>query len=422
MTWWDPPSLISDEGCCWFADSCRKAHLIWFEQREEWDWEVTVSSGAWRPLKRWVAANGPQLPLQRSFANWEWQEDGADYVWRLRFVMAAEEDFGEEHEVFGMVSRDGAEIVFENGCMWSRAGDLLREVSNQAMLDLWDNYAVTPGWPCGSHAAEAAQRIRDHGFVVLPNVLSNEQCEDLLRACQEMEDDFLRLDRHRQGNRGPGRYSFGFARRHCFRPCEARHEWASVAALPAVVCVLEELLSPEFLCLSLGGDFVLPGTAQGQQLHSDLFNWPEAADDANFGGRPPFISVNFAVRPIYDRDGPIRILPGTHRWSDGDAHSNELWAELPLQAGLAPLPTGTAILRDVRTWHGGTPNLGRLSRYLPSCEYVPPEYLDVLRSGSTDDWWNDRAYHHEPRRKMPQEVFELLNPVGQHVCRYLVET
>ena len=420
----EPPRLVSDEGCCWFHDSCRKAHLIWFDQQDEWDWEVSFEHTPcdWHPIRRWVAAHGPQLAQMRSWANWECKNDGdGGFVWRLRFVMAAEEEFADaEHEVFGYVSNDGSEIVFEDWAVWSRAGDLLRWVSNQALGRLWDQYTVQP-LPCGGHAPEAAQRIREHGFVILMNVLSNEQVIDLLRACQEMEQDFLQLDRHCHGQRGPGRYSFGQAHRnHWMTPCEARSEWTNVIALPAVACVLHELLGPDALCVSMGGDCVLPGTALPQALHSDLFSWPEASDDSNFGGRPPFISVNFTVKPIYARDGPIRMLPGTHRhtWNQEVA-----WENLPsLQtAGLAPLMPGAAIIRDVRTWHGGTPNLGWQSRYLPSCEYVPPQYLDVLdaRARLVNDSWNGQEY--KPRAEMPPELFDTLCPVGQRLCRHLVQ-
>merc|ERR1712066_738698 len=117
---------------------------------------------------------------------------------------------------------------------------------------------------------------------------------------------------------------------------------------------------------------------QFQRLHSDLFQWPLGFDDSNFDGKPPYIAVNFTVGNVRSHDGPMRILEGTH-------HATSLpprWDEEPpeaLVAAIAPLPPGCALIRDVRTWHSGTPNLGPRTRYLPSCEYTPPEYLDAVR-------------------------------------------
>ena len=127
MSCWDPPRLVGDDGCCWFSDSGRTAHLIWFQQKDDFVWDVRYKydAGEWHPTKRWVCAHGPQLPLGKSWANWEWKEDSTGGVaWRLRFVMGAEEGFADEqHELFGTVSLDGAEITFEEiGSVWSRAG------------------------------------------------------------------------------------------------------------------------------------------------------------------------------------------------------------------------------------------------------------------------------------------------------------
>ncbi len=426
MSGWGPPSLTSQEGCCWYRDSLCEAHLIWFEERDYWNWEVRCDSAedsqtyAWHSIRRWVSANGPQLPLRRSWGNWEWREyEHGMYAWRLRIVLSREEGFAaEEYVIFGAVSEDGAEITFEEpGSVWSRAGDLFDWVTNQGMAGLSERFVVQPR-PGGAHAPEAAACIRAHGFVVLSDVLSESQIAELLRGCQELEKEFLETDRHRRGHRGPGRYSFGQTRRHWWvTPCEARREWTDVAGLPAVAAVVDELLGQDALCVSMGGDFVLPGTSHSQYLHSDLFGWPEAGDDSKFGGRCPFLSVNFTVRPVYARDGPMRMLPGTHR----NRGSKELpWRDTQSArcAGVAPLPAGAAIFRDVRTWHSGTPNLGPRTRYLPSCEYVPHAYLELLSSRSLHDRWNSEHYKPQPGI-MPPELYADLSEEGKRLCRYL---
>ena len=123
----------------------------------------------------------------------------------------------------------------------------------------------------------------------------------------------------------------------------------------------------------MGGDFVVPGTATYQYLHSDLFSWEEAVDEGRFGDRPPFITANFVVKRVPARDGPMRIIPGTQRYG---GFTDEL--QETDHMALAPLKKGSVIIRDARALHGGTPNLGPSTRYLPSVDFVPRKYLDAL--------------------------------------------
>ena len=67
----------------------------------------------------------------------------------------------------------------------------------------------------------------------------------------------------------------------------------------------------------------------------------------------PIINVHFTTFPWTTAHGPLRIVPGTHR-NDGEMPSlrdEPSW--MKKGCCLCPLPAGTAIVRDVRTWHGG---------------------------------------------------------------------
>ena len=67
----------------------------------------------------------------------------------------------------------------------------------------------------------------------------------------------------------------------------------------------------------------------------------------------PIINVHFTTIPWTTANGPLRIIPGTHR-NDGEMPSlRDEPAWMKKGCCLCPLPAGTAIVRDVRTWHGG---------------------------------------------------------------------
>ena len=70
---------------------------------------------------------------------------------------------------------------------------------------------------------------------------------------------------------------------------------------------------------------------------------------------------------------------------------------------LFPLKAGSIILRDVRAWHGGTPNVSQFVRCMPNVEFLAPWYREpVVRS-------------------LPLALYDRLEPVAKYRCRYLVE-
>jgi hypothetical protein len=70
---------------------------------------------------------------------------------------------------------------------------------------------------------------------------------------------------------------------------------------------------------------------------------------------------------------------------------------------VCPVPAGTAIFRDARCWHGGTPNLSREVRAMPNVEYFAP-------------WFRSEALI----RSMSYETWQGLTPHAQRICRYVV--
>ena len=70
---------------------------------------------------------------------------------------------------------------------------------------------------------------------------------------------------------------------------------------------------------------------------------------------------------------------------------------------LCPVPAGTAIFRDNRCWHGGTPNLSSEIRSLPSIEYFAP-------------WFRSEGVV----RSMPYERWRELSSHGRRISRYVM--
>merc|ERR1712046_182393 len=71
---------------------------------------------------------------------------------------------------------------------------------------------------------------------------------------------------------------------------------------------------------------------------------------------------------------------------------------------LRPLPAGSVIVRDVRAWHGGTPNVSDEIRCIPNVEFYAPWFRDVA----------------DTQPCTPREIFDELSDHGKHICRQIV--
>ncbi len=246
------------------------------------------------------------------------------------------------------------------------------------------------------------------GFVAVADALAPDQLDALRRAADEVVAMLVEADPDGAVGGGAGglphRYSFGgtSASRHLFH----RPEWCQLIDLPTTTPILTSIFgSPDYVVYGSGGDLALPGAIEYQGLHSDNV-WTELHDPV--GGVTmrdlpvPVIHVNFPLVDLTAENGPIRQIPGTHRSrAPIPALADEPeWMRL---STVCPLPAGSAIIRDARCWHGGTPNLSREVRAMPNVEFMAP-------------WFRSEALH----RSMSHERWLTLSPRAQRLSRYIV--
>ena len=74
----------------------------------------------------------------------------------------------------------------------------------------------------------------------------------------------------------------------------------------------------------------------------------------------------------------------------------------------APAPAGCALIRDVRTWHGGTPNLSKDVRAIPSAGFLPPWYTPPRPghwgAGQPKSDWDGKVLPHEVWQGMSEHA------------------
>ncbi len=244
---------------------------------------------------------------------------------------------------------------------------------------------------------ERATRIfhRD-GFVVVRDVLDAAQIDTLRAAVESVAAEIVALDPDGLGNRGSHRYSFGGS--SATRSMLHRPEWQMLVDIPVVTQLLTAIFgSDDYSVRAAGGDFCMPGATGYQPLHSDMGDWVDAERTPYSSFRDgrgllttrelptPYICVNFLPIDATPLNGPTRQIPGSQ-------HSREPFPTLDEEpewmrlSTVCPAPAGSAQIRDVRAWHGGTPNLTNDVRAIPNVEFYAPWFREpTLPSISFED-------------------------------------
>lgn len=254
----------------------------------------------------------------------------------------------------------------------------------------------------------AAELFHRDGFVVVRDALEPQQLQRMRQATERALDEMLAVDPTCAAGGGAGglphRYSFGSssASRHMLHV----DEWVDMVDMPTTTPILSAIFgSPNYILIGGGGDVAMPGAIEYQGLHSDNV-WSELHDPT---GRVstrelpvPAVTINFSMCDLTFENGPTRQIPGTQnsRHPIPNLHDEPEWMKL---STLCPAPAGSAIFRDLRAWHGGTPNLSQEVRAAPNIEYFAP-------------WFRSEAVI----RSMPYEQWKRLSPHGQRISRYVM--
>lgn len=263
-----------------------------------------------------------------------------------------------------------------------------------------------------SEIERAVKIFHRDGFVVVRDALSAEQLRILRGGVDDAVRNIVALDTDHKGNRGSHRYSFGGS--SLTRSMLHRPEWQMLIDLPTVTPIVTAIFgSTDYLLRAASGDFCLPGANGYQPLHSDMRDFADRATSpfssfadprGHLSTRDlpcPYVCVNFLTIDSTPLNGPTRQIPGSqHARAPIPTLAEEPeWMRL---STVCPAPAGAIQIRDVRAWHGGTPNLSDDVRAIPNLEFYAPWFREPMIPGIT------KADHRQ------------LSPHAQHLTRYSV--
>lgn len=214
---------------------------------------------------------------------------------------------------------------------------------------------LTAGKLSDTHVEKAIKAIRVDGCVVIENIIAHEHL-DILRERMDADSQKL-ITAEKWGGAGmlKGHLQQG-------PPPFAPYIFNDIVANPYVVQVTKELLGPGVYNNFYNGNTNCPGSGT-QPLHRDGDHlWPhqEVAHPA------AEVVVNISPQGTTEENGSVELWPGSHLDVSGrhidDAHEAERREIAPPIRGNTK--KGSVLIRDMRLWHRGVPNLSDKPRHM----------------------------------------------------------
>ncbi|HAK50322.1 MAG TPA: hypothetical protein DCM54_00240 [Gammaproteobacteria bacterium] len=251
--------------------------------------------------------------------------------------------------------------------------------------------------------SDAVRLFYRDGFVMVRDVLTPEQVSFLRAGCEREATEILSIGRQQYPSM-MNRYSWGGA--SITNSLLHLEEWVMLADLPTLTPIITAIWdSSDYHLRRCAGEFCIPGAGY-QPLHADINDgfaqYKDPRGLVELRDLPcPMVVCNFLAQDFTRVNGPTRVIPGTHH-SKATIPSLEDETEEMRLSTLSPAPAGTVMIRDPRTWHGGTPHLSDEMRAIPNAIFLAP-------------WIYERQLP-----SMPREMFDLLSEHGQRLCEFVV--
>ena len=223
-----------------------------------------------------------------------------------------------------------------------------------------------------SHLRQAIDAIHEEGYIILGNIVSHNHLDLLNEKMTQDSHTIVSSDSDRwEGRRAIGHLQQG-------APPFAPYIFSDIVANPIVEHVSTTLLGEGAFNGFYNGNTNTPGSTQ-QNLHMDTSHlWP----NLNPSHPAASVVVNIPMIDVTEEGGAIELWPGTHLIGDVSRRLDEEVEEARRQ--VRPPVRGTTqkgdiLIRDMRLWHRGTPNLSDTHRHMIALVH----YVGWLHRGRT---------------------------------------
>ena len=235
------------------------------------------------------------------------------------------------------------------------------------------------------------------GYIVVKNVLNAEE----LKTIRKLVDDFVAAARGKTAHDAihdlePGHTPDNPKVRRIKTPHLHHQAFRDLARHPKLVSILQALLGPGVRLHGSKINIKAPQYGSAVEWHQDWAFYPHTNDD--------LLAVGIMLDDCAMENGPLLLLPGTHRGAVHDHHAEGVFcgAMDPDSTGLdfaaaapAIAPAGSMSFHHVRLVHGSAQNTSNLPRQLLLYEFAAADAWPLLGVSNWDEF-NSRIVAGEP--------------------------
>ena len=243
---------------------------------------------------------------------------------------------------------------------------------------------------------------KEHGYVVVKNVLG----ADELRRIRLIVDELVGAARGKTAHDAihdlePGHRPDDPKVRRIKTPHLHHPAFRDLARHPALVSILQALLGPAVRLHGSKINIKAPRYGSAVEWHQDWAFYPHTNDD--------LLAVGVMLDDCAMENGPLLLLPGTHRGPVHDHHADGVFCgaidpeatNLDFAAAAPAIaPAGSMSFHHVRLVHGSAQNTSNLPRQLLLYEFAAADAWPLMGVSSWDEF-NSRivagAPTNEPR-------------------------
>jgi len=236
-------------------------------------------------------------------------------------------------------------------------------------------------------SAREVEFYRENGYVVLHDFLDPEILDRMRRACDALVAKAHGMTRSDDGYDLEASHTPEHPRvRRLKKPIYMDRAFHDVSRDPRLLDAIASLIGPEIRLSHPWGKLNLKAPEYGAAVewHQDWSAYPHTNDD--------LLSVGIPLDDCMDENGPMLMIPGSHKGPAYDHNSNGLYTGGmdPVECGIdfskaVPLTgrAGMVSLHHVRTVHGSALNRSPIPRRLLLIQYAAVDAWPIL---GIKDW------------------------------------
>lgn len=197
-----------------------------------------------------------------------------------------------------------------------------------------------------SRIKEYLQIVLQQGYVVIPNLVSQETLVDIRRAVMPLLND-------------TGRNFFeGESTQRIYSVIAKTLACNVLVEHPVILSLLDALFKPGYLLSQLQVINILSGEKQ-QPLHTDdaFYAIPRPR-------QPLGAATVWAIDDFTAENGGTVVIPGSHQWGEGQPNASQLSEQIQCE-----MTAGSVVFFLGTLWHGGGANQSDASRLAVTAQY-----------------------------------------------------